>query len=204
MLKAKHFILTAVLMLICNGASAQFELGFKGGFAAGWIPGTQLIGYEKVMPHNGFYVGAIADYLFDNITLQAELTYAAKGHSDRSQQDGKYSRDLRYLQLPLYLGYRINPRLTVLAGPELGLLLTAKVTQDEIKWDGKADCHPFNVAIAAQFNYMVSDHFGVDIKGYYGLNRTFCVPYMIGNTPYEDKGHNAGFQIGFCYKFQLD
>ena len=204
-MKARHLIMTGLLLLTGISASAQMELGVKCGFGASWIPHTQLIGYERIMPHNGFSGGLVADYLFDYVSLQAELLYAAKGHSDRSYQDGKYSRDLNYLNLPLYCGYRITDRMTIMAGPELGYLLSCDVRQDDDKWDGKSDCYPFNIGIAAQFNFMITDHFGFDVKGYYGLSKTFSVPYTTPDgVEHEDKGRNAGFQISLCYKFELD
>ena len=204
-MKTRNLILTAMLLLVGTAARAQFEIGAKAGLGVSWIFDTKLIGYEEVVPHNGFYAGLLADYELDNyMMLQTELTYSAKGHSDKSQQDGKYHRDLGYINMPLYFGYKFTRSLSVMAGPEFGWLVNCTTNTDGNEVDGMDDCHKFDLGVAAQVNFMVNRAIGLDLKFFYSLTRTFDVPYYIDGKAFDDNGRNGGFQIGACYKFQLD
>lgn len=209
-MRAKHLLFAVVMLFAVNNVQAQLELGAKLGAGTHWILGTQLKGYERVMPHPGFYGGITASYLFDDISLQTELLFITKGHDDRSYQDGKYRRELYYLQLPVFFGWKASKRSTIMMGPEFAYLLSSKKTTDGVAEDGTDDCYRFNVGLAIQYNMMITEHIGLDIKIYAALNRTFSVPYRSIDDPthpnvwveHADKGHNAGITLGFCYKFQ--
>lgn len=200
----------AAMLIAAGNVQAQLELGAKAGVGTHWILGTQMKGYERVMPHNGFYGGITAGYLFDDLSLQTELLFITKGHSDRSYQDGKYNRELYYLQIPIFIGWHPSERSTLMFGPELGFLLKSTKTTDGVSEDGTDDCYRFNAGLAFQYNFMFSEHFGLDVKIYAALNRTFKVPYRSIDDPthpnvwteHTDKGHNAGITLGLCYKFQ--
>ena len=208
-MKFKYLVITVLALVVSSqSAHAQFELGIRCGFGAHWIRNTAMKGFEDVLPHNGYYGGIQADYKFDNgFIIQTEVDFASKGHTDRSQYDGRYSRDLRYLDIPLYFGYQFGRHLILMAGPQFGCLLGATINDDGDRRDGKGDCYPCNAAIVAQCAFMFTEKIGLTAGFDYSFTRTFSVPYVYGpNMEFEkpDEGRNIGFQIGFCYKFLTD
>lgn len=202
-------LITAAALLIAGTltASAQFEAGAKIGFGAHWIARTAMKGNEDTRPHNGYYGGIFATYtIHDAFLIQAEALYASKGHSDRNRFDGKYSRDLRYINVPIYLGYKFNDRFSLMAGPEFGFLTGCTVREEDVRHDGMDDCNRFDFGIAAQFTVMFSERIGLNLSGNYSITRTFDIPYQPDPNvqPVQDEGRNAGFQLGICYKFVVD
>ncbi len=207
-MKKLSIILAALMLpLLCN---AQISIGAKGGAAASWIPHTMLLGNETaIVPHLGGYAGGIFQYdLNSDFMLQAELLFAQKGHSDRTQYDyftNKYDLNLGYLQIPVFAGMHLGDEGTVMIGPEFGCLLYAKSVEavdGSLRLDAMDRCRKFNAALAIQINHMFSDSFGVDVKYSFALTKTFD-KYMYRGMPIEDKGHNSTVQIGLCYRFEL-
>lgn len=191
----------ALLLSIGSAVNAQdMQFGVKAGLSASWLQGTVVTGYETVVPHNNFYAGAFASCdVIDGFFLQAELLYAGRGHSDRSEILADYSRNLGYLMLPVFAGYRIGDA-SIMLGPEFGYLLFSKTRVGDTRTDTTADCNRFNICLAMQINYMITDNFGVDVKFDWGLNKTFKPGLYAEGV--NDNGRNMAAQIGFCYKFE--
>lgn len=202
MKKVRYYIAIAAALLLSTAANAQyFEFGVKGGFAASWIINTIVIGDETVLPHNNFYAGAYTTYDASNgFIMQAELLYAGKGHSDHSELRGKYVRNLSYLQVPLFAGYRFySSNYTIMAGPEFGYLINSTTITPGQKINSTSECNRFNIALALQTNYMFNDNIGVDVKFSWGANRTFA-PNMYAEQV-DDYGRNVSVQIGVNWMF---
>ena len=205
-MKIRHILAICAFFCISLSASAQWYIGAKGGLSVSWIPGTSIYGYEKILPHNSFFAGAYGGVgIGDVAVLQVEALYAGKGHSDRSiaELGGRYNRELAYLQIPVFAGARIvDDRLTIMAGPEFGYLLFSKVKEsDKAPVKNVNDCNRFNIALGLQFNYMITDWLGIDLKFDAGLNRTFS-----GDTIYKDmvdRGHNLSAQFGLCFRLDV-
>lgn len=197
----KILISCALLLSFATAAEAQdFQFGLKGGFAASWLQGTVVTGYEQVVPHNSFYAGAFTTCDFaSDFFVQAELLYAGRGHSDRSELLPNYSRSLGYLMVPVFAGYQLIDNLSLMLGPEFGYLLFSKTKAGDKVTDTISDCRRFNICVAMQMNYMIFDSFGVDVKFDWGLNKTFK-PGMYAKDV-NDNGRNMAVQIGVCYKF---
>ena len=191
----------AMLLVPALDGAQDLQFGLKGGFAASWLTNTVVIGDEVVTPHNSFYAGGVAKYDIDgNFMLQAELLYAGKGHSDHSELRGKYIRSLSYIQVPLFAGYKFSSKdYTIMAGPEFGYLLGSRTTAAGKKFDSTGECRRFNIALALQSNYMVTDNFGVDVKFSWGANGTFA-PGMYADLV-NDNGRNVTVQVGVCWMF---
>lgn len=205
-MKAKQLLFTALFLIASSVASAQFEAGVKAGFGAHWLPGTALDGTEAIRPHNGYYGGVFAEYTIDDtFIIQAEALYASKGHSDKSV-NGKYSRDLRYINIPLYFGYRLTRNISIMAGPEIGLLTGCTVIRDGEKTKGKEGLNSFDAGIALQFSLAFSERVGLNLNGNYSFTRFADDKYLPEGAfePVVDKGHNAGMQLGIYYKLVIE
>ena len=193
--------IAAALLLTVTFANAQtWYITPKAGYAASRMPGTKIYGYERVVPHSSFYGGVAVNCDVNGLLLlESGIMYAGKGHTDRSEIDGRYSRQLNYLQLPLLAGIQFaDGNASVVAGPELGFLTNSTVKEGPLKWNGTDDCYRFNIALGLQLNYMVTEELGVDLKFDWGLNRT-----LTHFHDEEDKGHNMTIQVGLCYRIEL-
>ena len=209
----RKYMLATVLALSL-GASAfgqtSYDFGVKGGFSANMMPGTTAILYDQFEPNIGFQGGLFSTfYLSDNIISQVELLYARKGvrtvnHTPEALGDSKdiYARHIHYLQLPLLIGWDSlgGSSLRIMTGPEPGYCLGNHI---RTSYGDKKETHfedddfmlnSFNLAWAAQATYFITSALGLDVKFDYGITPTF-------KKDTHDKGHNAGLQVGLCYRF---
>lgn len=215
----KFFRIAAVsAALLCSAfitcGAQSLWIGPKADFAGSWITHTVLNPGDKVLPHNGFQAGLMASYDFgEDMMVQAELLYATRGHSDRNTiTDLKYSRNIGYLEIPLFFGYKLDEeKFHIMIGPELAWALHCTTKEQvfvgdkmqELKNDKSiADCNPFNISLALQFAYYFIPNLGVDLKLDFGLNRTFNKEFAYKDKV-PDNGHNLGVCLGLVYRFEL-
>lgn len=201
-MKTKRIILLSVLALMIGApAFAQdFRFGAKAGVAGNWMKRTLIEPADRVVPNIGFYLGVAGNIeLSDLMFAQAELLFARKGISTRNEILGKYSRNISYIQLPLFVGFKLgSDDLRLMLGPEFGVCVRNNVVADAYNPSSVGTVRPFNLAIAAQINYMITDEIGIDFKVDMGLTRTMKVPEFEGRTT---EGNNLSVQAGVCYFF---
>ena len=201
-MKTKRIILLTVLTLMIGTPviAQDFRFGAKAGVAGNWMKRTLIEPDDRVVPNIGFYLGVAGNIeLSDLMFAQAELLFARKGISTRNEILGKYSRVISYIQLPLFVGFKLgSDDLRLMLGPEFGVCVGNKVISDAYNPSSVGTVRPFNLAIAAQINYMITDEFGVDFKVDMGLTRTMKVPEFEGRTT---EGNNLSVQAGVCYFF---
>lgn len=201
-MKTKRIILLSVLALMIGApAFAQdFRFGAKAGVAGNWMKRTLIEPDDRVVPNIGFYLGVAGNIeLSDLMFAQAELLFARKGISTRNEILGKYSRNISYIQLPLFVGFKLgSDDLRLMLGPEFGVCVRNKVVADAYNPSSVGTVRPFNLAIAAQINYMITDEIGIDFKVDMGLTGTMKVPEFEGRTA---EGNNLSVQAGVCYFF---
>lgn len=201
-MKTKRIILLSVLALMIGApAFAQdFRFGAKAGVAGNWMKRTLIEPDDRVVPNIGFYLGVAGNIeLSDLMFAQAELLFARKGISTRNEILGKYSRNISYIQLPLFVGFKLgSDDLRLMLGPEFGVCVRNNVVADAYNPSSVGTVRPFNLAIAAQINYMITDEIGIDFKVDMGLTGTMKVPEFEGRTT---EGNNLSVQAGVCYFF---
>lgn len=201
-MKTKRIILLAVIaLMIGTPALAQdFRFGAKAGVSGNWMKRTWLDVGDRVVPNIGFYAGVAGSIeLSDLMFGQVELLFARKGISTRSDILGKYSRNISYIRLPVFVGFKLgSDNLKLMLGPEFGVCVGNKVVSDTYNPSSVGTVRPFNLAIAAQINYMITDEFGIDFKVDMGLTRTMK-DAEIQNR--QDEGRNLSVQAGLCYFF---
>lgn len=201
-MKTKRIILLAVLAMMAGAPTSaqEFSFGVKAGVAGNWMKRTWLDVGDRVVPNIGFYAGVAGNIdLSDLMFAQAELIFARKGISTRSEILGKYSRNISYIQLPLFVGFILgSDNLRLMLGPEFGVCVGNKVKADTYNPSSVGTVRPFNLAIAAQVNYMITDEFGIDFKVDMGLTRTMKDAAIQDR---QDEGRNLSVQAGVCYFF---
>lgn len=195
------FLLTVLALMIGASVSAQdFRFGVKAGVAGNWMKRTWLDVGDRIVPNIGFYAGMAGNVeLSDIMFAQAELLFARKGVSTRNEALGKYSRNISYIQLPLFIGFKLgSDDLRLMLGPEFGVCVGNKVISDVPNLSSIGTVRPFNLAIAAQINYMITDELGIDFKVDMGLTRTMKDAAI---RDVQDEGRNLSVQAGMCYFF---
>lgn len=210
-MKLRKLIISIAALLVCTLSEAQVNLGVKAGVSGSWISGVVLTPGARVIPHPSFYAGVSADVqIGEDLVAQAEVIYAGKGHSEVTTVGdikNKYTLNMGYLQIPAMIGYRLGDgKCTLMAGPELGILLHAKDIDNlngfVTKTDCREICNLLNLGLAVQANYMFLPNLGVDVKFDWGVTRTFK------QSAYQEIGlkgnsHNMSVQLGLCYVFGL-
>lgn len=205
-MKVRKIVFAAVLSLIAGtGAFAQdaLDFGIKGGLSLNMMPWTTLDVGDRALVNLGFYGGGyvavdVSDYWF----IQADVMYARKGVSTRSEIQGDYSRNIGYLQIPLYIGWDITGSndWRVMTGPGLGVYLGDSVNYSspgEHPSSVGNECQPFNFFWALQGNYAITDSLLFEFRADVGITRTF----KSGGLLTDDKGRNASVSFGLCYRF---
>jgi hypothetical protein len=152
----------------------------------------------------GFFVQVTLDKKF---SIRPEFLFSVKGYG-YSELSNKYQRKVRfnYLVLPLLVGYRINKKITVFAGPEFGYLMDATVTYDNIP----------NRTNVTKFYREVDFAFDVGAAGF--VTKTIGIELRYSNgfkdlqkvTKFDDFGRPIGkevigshrvFTMGVFYQF---
>lgn len=193
----RKLLISILCVLLSAGAFAQVYVGAKAGVAGNWIPGTNILPDDDVLPNFGFYGGATLTFDLSDVTaIQAELLYVRKGITTKGETfQNRYVRNIHYLELPVLFSMRVaNDRYRVMIGPEFGYALGTTVTNYSGKKDpASADAlNRFNLGAVLQTTYFVTDNLGVDVKFDGGLTKTFAA---------GDGGHNTSVMVGLSYCF---
>lgn len=203
-MKARLILAAAVATLLCVTASAEgFNFGVKGGISGNWMPRTFIDYGDRVVPNFGFYGGItgaldISDMAFG----QVEVLYSRKGISTRSDIQGKYSRNISYIQVPVLFGMKMySERFSLMLGPEFNFCIGNKIKCDYPNFSSMGEPRKFNFGIAVQATFMVTDNLGVDVKADVGLTKTMQNA-VNPTTGADDQGRNLGVLLGLCYKFE--
>ncbi len=188
-------ILFALLTVsVCNIAVSQdINFGVKGGVNFASLTGDTS-GLET---RTAFHFGIVAEVqISDKFAFQPELLYSSQG-----AKDSEFDEELKtnYLNIPLMAKYYVAENISIEAGPQIGLLLSAKTEIDgaddeDIKFRFRDVDFGFN--------------FGLGYKLGSGLN--FGLRYNLGISNIvneveafvtDNKINNSVFQISIGYLF---
>lgn len=145
----------------------------------------------------GFYIGAFYNHsLSEKFSVQPEIIFSQQG----AKESGKgIDMELRanVMNIPLLAKYNIVDGLSVLAGPQLGILLSAdleaKVNGDTNTEDYKDKMKGLDFSTNVGLEYLHTSGVGISASYIYGLSRVFK------NSDSKEK--NSVFQIGVIYRF---
>lgn len=156
----------------------------------------------------GFNAGVFMNApLAENFSIQPELLYSQYGDKANATIAGNeysYARNLDYVTLPVMFQYNATPSFYLEAGPEFGLLVSAKnkvknetsgqtVSESD---NYKDDLNGFNFGLGLGAGYYFTPNVGLTAR------------YVAGFTDIYKDGQNSGdavknnvFQVGLAYKF---
>lgn len=196
-----QYILTlSIILIISIPTYSQVSFGIKSGMN---ITTTKnLIAYPK--NRIGFYGGGFVTIPLDKkLFLQPELLYSTKGDKPYNEFSAPNSTlRFNYLNLPILLGYKIDHKTSLLAGPELGVLTSAllKIYKNK-KFDASKNYpNKFDAALDIGISYNAIKSIGIEARYSYGF-KTLSYKDDAGILHNQNGGSNRVFQIGINYSF---
>lgn len=131
MKKLLLFAAFAAFTFTAANAQSEFRIGFKGGANFASVGGDFTDNYDGRI---SFHLGGLVEIpISDKFAVQPELLYSsqgAKSEYDDSFGDsiviGKEKLKLDYINIPIMAKYYIIDGLSVEAGPQFGVLISAK------------------------------------------------------------------------------
>lgn len=127
---------------------------------------------------NGFAIGFFGEYdLSASISLAPEIQFSAEGGKDRNLR-------VDYIQAPILLKFKIGDRLSLGAGPLIGV----KIHEFE---DGYRN---FGFSGVGALEFMITDEFFIDARYHYGVTN------ILDDNPAGLEAKNGNIQIGIGVK----
>lgn len=205
----KKIILVALIAIFSFvGVNAQTSFGVKAGLNLASITGDETDGIDS---RTSFHIGVIAEFeISDKFSFQPELVYSSQGAKYSYSEidysmEGKYKLD--YLNIPLMAKYYVAEGFSIEAGPQIGILLSAKDDWEAIfegvTESGTDDLEDIGVVKDIDFGL----NFGVGYKLDNGIN--FGARYNLGLSNLNDESaydedftwNNSVIQISVGYFF---
>ena len=190
----KIIIAIAVIAFSTAGAQAQTSFGLKGGMTVSTFGSTVDYPGVTVSSKIGYYAGAFADIgVSENFAIQPELLYALLGAKTKVVTPAGVmndQQDLGYLLIPVLAKYKSNG-FFVVAGPQVGILLSAK---NSAKQSFKKDIKNTDFAGVIGVGYTTMGGFGFDTRYQLGFGGTI-------KEGQDGKVKNNAFYFGVHYQF---
>ena len=189
----KKVILSLALLAGMTGAAnAQtgVRFGLKGGINYTTLTAKNTDGIDYKV---GLQAGAFANFgLSDLISIQPEVLYSQKGAQVEDASDFKLK--LNYIDVPVLV--KVNAGgLFFEAGPQLGILASAKAT------DGSTDQDVKEGYNTVDFGYVAGLGYQLETGPMIGLRYNGGISNIIKDGPDSDKVRNSAFQLYVGYTF---
>lgn len=153
----------------------------------------------------GFHVGAVVQInISEKFSLQPEVMYSQQGYkfdyeyvdSDFSIVDATGVGHLDYINIPIMAGYQVIDGLTVQAGPQFGINLTAKETYDEgDDFDFKDETQTLDIALGFGAQYKLPMGLFFQARFTLGMNKII----KDDDFDLDIKNRVAGLSIGYFF-----
>lgn len=174
----RKLLLSAFILLGTITTINAQSFGIKAGVNFANLSGDDADGFDGL---TSFHVGAVAELkVFENLSLQPELLFSTQG---ATINDDEYK--LNYLALPVMAKFYLNDKLSVLAGPTFGVLVSET---DDVNPN---DTNTFDFGLAGGLEYKI-------VGGLFAHAR-----YGVGLSEISENSDikNSLFQISLGYMF---
>lgn len=181
-----------------NAQSSKREEGIVIGIKGGLNMSSFMGDIKDQSMRTSIHLGLLAEIIVsDNFSVQPELLYSGQGSSDNSVSGfSRYKLD--YITLPILGKFGLTDKLSFEAGPQLGLLVSAKNKTDDAnaKIDG---VKTLDFGLNAGLEYELSS--GVIFQGRYnlGLTDTGLVEAIDGIKNKRASNSVIQFSIGYLF-----
>ena len=174
-MKKSLLLLFAMVFGLVNLNAQEVTFGVKAGVNFSDITGDDVDSFKGL---TALHVGVMAEIEFsEKFSFQPELMFSAQGSDYEDTFDGetyKGTVKTHFINVPLMAKYYVIEGLSIEAGPQIGLLLSAK---DEYEGD-EEDLKDYLKSLDIGLN------FGLGYKLDNGLN--FAARYNLGLTDFND------------------
>ncbi|ACU06376.1 MULTISPECIES: porin family protein [Pedobacter] len=152
----------------------------------------------------GFQAGIYADLpMGGNFAFMPEATFTQKGGKLKetvSGNTGEFDSKVSYIDIPVLIGYKASPELTVFAGPQVSFLLdqksTIKSNGNEIVSSSSKENFEKSIAGAAiGLGYAITPN--INVNGRYTMDFQRAFKENVN----QDKVKNSGFALSLGYTF---
>lgn len=163
---------------------------------------SNFTGYqEDVKSLAGFHIGGFAEIKFSKkFAIQPEFLFSTQGTTiEGFDGDSNTSVKLNYLNIPVLAKYYITDAFSVEAGPQIGLLLSAKSRGEDIGDLYKSSDFGLNLGLGYNF----TEDLSIGLRYTIGLSDIADVPDDYDDYPdfYNASFKNSNFALSLAYKF---
>jgi len=194
----KKLILLFVLVLGSTAIFAQdIKFGVKGGLNIANFKGDDIKENKSFVDIN---IGAFARIgLTEKLAFQPEMVYSREGFKNK-ETDAKLKAN--FLNIPLLLRAKMfgTDNFNLLAGPQVGFLLSSKAKVGKVSVDTKDDLKGANFSLVFGLAYDINDKFSVDARYNLGLTKIMKDSDTFGDLS-DAKINTSTFQLGLSYSF---
>ncbi len=212
----KLLMLTAIAVLSTSLTFAQDDSSDSSGIHFGAKAGVNFATLSKdegFKPdgRTSFHVGAVVNIgISEKFSLQPEIVYSSQGFKEKFEEyypdigtvSVEHTAKMDYINIPVLAGYRIIDGLVVQAGPQFGILISAKEdweasgggeTQEDTV-DFKDDLKTLDIGFGFGAQYKLD--FGLFFQARYvlGVNKVF--DYDDAN---DHKNRVASLSVGYFF-----
>ena len=159
----KKFIFFFLFSFSAVAASSQILYGVKGGFNAATFTGNDV---SSPKFHPSFHIGGYINFLIkEKITLQPEVLFSGKGAGFTG---GSYR--FGYINIPVLLQYNDPSGFFIEAGPQAGILISAKQKfSGQAAFDVKDIVKSTDYSLVGGIGYKMVRGFGVAARYDFGF-----------------------------------
>lgn len=192
----KNLPFLLVLIVLTFTSCACHYYGFKSGLNGSTITGDDI---GDTQPKIGLVAGGFAELCIDDYTsVQPEVLYSQQGvkYTDHNGFDGTLKLD--YINVPVLVKFRASNTLVFEAGPQMGLLLSAKDKYESTSISGTDDIkdnyEPIDFGANLGLNYDLQNGWYFGARYYLGLSNI--------NNHTDVNNKNGVLQFSVAFKFQ--
>lgn len=193
----KKILVIVAVLAISVSSFAQTTFGVKAGANIANIKLSGMGISLDTKAKTGLIVGAFAKFnLSESFAVQPELLFAQYGAKiDLSAfGEGEITESLNYLAIPVMAKYYFGG-FNVQAGPQIGILMSAKEEMDGESEDVKDDYKGADFGLNIGAGYDLDMGLGFDVRYNMGLSN------IVKDTEGDESIKNNGFQIAVSYSF---
>ena len=197
MLLFKKISIVLLILLFTNKMTAQeFKGGFIGGLSASQLSGDMLGGFNKA----GLIIGGFTSHSFsEKISGKLEIVYIQKGSRNPKISNGIHQYSLDYIEIPLILQYKIQPKIYIETGIQVGILVKQKEEDMYGEVDMLRDFNKTDINLCIGLNYELNETWSLISR----LSNTFILTPVREHASNTTNGRNKG-QSNTVLSFALE
>lgn len=186
-------------------ANDKMRFGIKAGANLMKMGKFQFAGQDYGTDYKvGFQAGFYGDLpMGGNFAFLPEITFTQKGGKFKETvagNTGEFDSKVSYIDVPVLIGYKATPELTVFAGPQVSFLVdqtsTIKVNGEEQVSNSDKDNWSKSIAGGAVgLSYSITPN--ININGRYNMD----FQKALKDKAEQDKIKNSGFALSLGYTF---